>query len=151
MNFQKPRDEFPKTSRHFSKNLGTFFYPFFLAIISVTPARMAAMPMASWKVKLSPKTNTPMMTAVTGSKAPMMAAGVLPMRLMEIVMKKRESTVGNNANCKPQSHCLGVWRSWKLSPDMAVKITTVRSPKTNIQKVNFTFDIVVFHRFTDMM
>ena len=59
----------------------------------VTPARMARMPMASWKEKLSPKVQTPMITAVTGSNAPMMAAGVLPMRLMEIVMKKRDNTV----------------------------------------------------------
>ena len=64
----------------------------------VTPARIARMPMASWKEKLSPKMHTPMMTAVTGSNAPMMAAGVLPMRLMEIVMKKSDSTVGNNAS-----------------------------------------------------
>ena len=41
----------------------------------VTPARMARMPMASWKEKLSPKIQTPMITAVTGSNAPMMAAG----------------------------------------------------------------------------
>ena len=43
------------------------------------------MPTASCREKLSPKTHTPMMTAVTGSKAPMIAAGVLPMRLMEMV------------------------------------------------------------------
>ena len=74
----------------------------------VTPARMARMPMASWKEKLSPKMQTPMMTAVTGSNAPMMAAGVLPMRLMEIVMKKSDNTVGNKASWAAQSHCLGV-------------------------------------------
>ena len=71
---------------------------FFLAMIIVTPARMARMPMASRNVKLSPKMQTPMITAVTGSRAPMMAAGVLPMRLMEMVMKKSDSTVGNNAS-----------------------------------------------------
>ena len=67
-------------------------------MIKVTPERMATMPMASCKEKLSPKINTPMMTAVTGSKAPMMAAGVLPMRLMEMVMKKSDNTVGNKAS-----------------------------------------------------
>ena len=72
---------------------------FFLAIIIVTPARMARMPMASCREKLSPKMQTPMMTAVTGSRAPMMAAGVLPMRLMEMVMKKSDNTVGSNASC----------------------------------------------------
>ena len=74
----------------------------------VTPARIARMPMASWKEKLSPKMQTPMITAVTGSNAPMMAAGVLPMRLMEIVMKKRDNTVGNNASWAAQSQCIGV-------------------------------------------
>ena len=84
------------------------FYPFFLAMIIVTPARIARMPIASCREKLSPKTHTPMMTAVTGSKAPMMAAGVLPMRLMEMVMKKSDNTVGNKASWAAQSHCLGV-------------------------------------------
>ena len=74
----------------------------------VTPARIARMPMASWKEKLSPKIETPMITAVTGSNAPMMAAGVLPMRLMETVMKKSDNTVGNKASWAAQSHCLGV-------------------------------------------
>ena len=118
----------------------------------MTPARMAAIPMASWKVKLSPKMNTPMTTAVTGSKAPMMAAGVLPMRLMLMVMKKSESTVGSKASCIPQSHCLGVSNSWKCSPEIKVKVATVNKPNTKIQKVNFTFDMgQFFHWFTEMI
>ena len=76
----------------------TAFYPFFLAMIIVTPARIARMPIASCREKLSPKTQTPMITAVTGSRAPMIAAGVLPMRLMERVMKKSDNTVGNKAS-----------------------------------------------------
>ena len=60
------------------------------------------------KTPLLELTHTPMMTAVTGSKAPMMAAGVLPMRLMETVMKKSDNTVGNKASWAAQSHCLGV-------------------------------------------
>ena len=71
---------------------------FFLAIISVTPAKMAMMPMPNCSEKVSPKTKTPMMTAVTGSKAPIMAAGVEPMRLMEMVMKKSDNTVGSKAS-----------------------------------------------------
>ena len=108
-------------------------------------------PTPNWREKLSPKTKTPIMTAVTGSKAPMMAAGVLPIRLMEMVMKNRDSTVGNRASCMPHSHCLGVVSSWKLSPEIAVNTATVIKPKTRIQKVNLMFDMVVFHRFTDMM
>ena len=43
---------------------------FFLAIISVTPAKMAMMPMPNCSEKVSPKTKAPMMTAVTGSRLP---------------------------------------------------------------------------------
>ena len=87
---------------------------------------------------------TPITTAVTGSKAPMMAAGVLPMRLMEIVMKKSESTVGKRASWAAQSHCFGVSNIWKFSPEIHVKRATVIRPNTNIQKVNLTFDMVLF-------
>lgn len=116
----------------------------FRRIIRVTPARIATIPSASCRVKDSPKIQTPITTAVTGSKAPMMAAGVLPMRLMEIVMKKSESTVGKRASWAAQSHCFGVSNIWKLSPDIHVKRATVIRPNTNIQKVNLTFDMVLF-------
>ena len=100
----------PRSSSFSSEDFFFFlpFYPFFLAMIIVTPARIARMPIASCREKLSPKTHMPMMTAVTGSKAPMMAAGVLPIRLMEMVMKKSDNTVGNKASWAAQSHCLGV-------------------------------------------
>ena len=56
------------------------------------------MPMPKRNENASPKISTPIHTAVTGSRAPMMAEGVEPIRLIEIVMKKSESTVGRRAN-----------------------------------------------------
>ena len=48
--------------------------------------------------KLSPKMHTPIKTAVTGSRAPMMAEGVLPIFLMAMVMKNKLNTVGSKAS-----------------------------------------------------
>ena len=45
------------------------------------------MPMARRNEKVSENTMHPINTPVTGSKAPMMADGVLPMLLIDTVMK----------------------------------------------------------------
>ena len=65
------------------------------------------MPTPKRNEKASSKMITPMQTAVTGSRAPMMAEGVDPIRLIEIFMKKSESTVGRSANCNAQARCVG--------------------------------------------
>ncbi len=49
------------------------------AMTAVTAAMIAARPMISRGVSRSPKTLTPITTAVTGSRAPSMAVGVEPM------------------------------------------------------------------------
>ena len=46
--------------------------------ISNTAERISTIPTASLNVNNSPKTSTPMVTAVNGSKAPMIAVGVAP-------------------------------------------------------------------------
>ena len=74
---------------------------------SVTPKRMSRMPTANRKVNVSEKTKMPIMTAVTGSRAPMMAEGVEPILLMEMFMKNSESTVGNRASWVAHPHCFG--------------------------------------------
>ena len=53
------------------------------AMIRITADRISRMPAASRSVKLSPKTVTPIITAVSGSSAPMIAVGVEPIRCTE--------------------------------------------------------------------
>ena len=68
---------------------------------------MSRMPTANRRVNVSEKTKMPIMTAVTGSRAPMMAEGVEPILLMEMFMKNSEITVGNRASWVAQPHCFG--------------------------------------------
>ena len=90
------------------KSLFLFYDFLFLSMMSTTPAKISSMPIPNRSENVSPKIRTPMQTAVTGSSAPMMAEGVEPIRLIEIFMKKSESTVGSRANCTAQAHCMGV-------------------------------------------
>ena len=55
-------------------------------------------------VRVSPKTVTPIATAVTGSKAPRIAVGVEPMIFTAFTMNMSESTVGTRPSIKPQPH-----------------------------------------------
>ena len=120
-------------------------------MMRTTPARMSRMLMPKRNENASPKISTPIHTAVTGSRAPMMAEGVEPIRLIEIVMKKSESTVGRRANCRAHPHCIGVWSICRLSPDNHENTNIAMKQNTKIQKVNFRLDMVVCHWLTAMM
>ena len=99
---------------------------------------MSAMPMARRREKASPKTVTPMTTAVTGSSAPRIADGVDPIFLMAIFMRKSEMTVGSRASCMAHVHWRAVWRSWMFCPVSSEKLMMAASPKRTIQKVKVT-------------
>ena len=79
-------------------------------------------PKPSRGVMLSPKTSTPMQTAVTGSKAPRMAVGVEPMYWMALVVHRNEMAVGNTASPKRQPH--RYQRSGTLQPPPISRRTT---------------------------
>ena len=73
-------------------------------------------PIAIREVITSPKTNTPIITAVTGSNTPRIAVGVAPINWMALVVHSRESTVGNTARHRMLIHnrhslVEGIWKS----------------------------------------
>ena len=86
-----------------------------LMIIRITAARISTIPTANRSVKGSPKHKQLTTTAVTGSKAPSMAVGVLPMLLIATLIKNNDNTVGNNANCNAHNHCVPLCRTCKGS------------------------------------
>ena len=86
-----------------------------LMIIRITAAGISTIPTANRSVKGSPKHKQLTTTAVTGSKAPSMAVGVLPMLLIATLIKNNDNTVGNNANCKAHNHCVPLCRTCKGS------------------------------------
>ena len=98
---------------------------------------MSIIPIPNLHVKDSPNSVHPMKTAVTGSRAPIMADGVDPMCLMAIVIKKRLSTVGSSANCIAPAHSNGPWSHCNGSPDSQPKVNIDSHPKKTTQKVNF--------------
>lgn len=73
-------------------------------MMSVTATKIRMMPQTRRNVSDSPKTSTPMTTAVTGSNAPRMAAGVEPMYWMESVMQPNDMTVGKMAKATRLPH-----------------------------------------------
>lgn len=83
-----------------------------LATTSVTAMTMSTIPIESRGVMISPKTKYPKNSAVTGSKAPKMAVGVLPMMLMARVVQRNEMTVGKMPRQSAlihRYHLLGNW------------------------------------------
>ena len=60
---------------------------YFFRIMSMTADKIKTIPTASLNVKASLKTKVLMMTAVTGSNAPRIEAGVQPICLMAIFIK----------------------------------------------------------------
>lgn len=79
----------------------------FAAIISVTAVSIISTPSMMRGVSCSPNTTTPKNSAVTGSSAPYMAAGVEPMRWMESVISTNEMIVGNKASERTFAHSTG--------------------------------------------
>lgn len=71
---------------------------------SITAESISMMPIARRRVNSSPKSVQDITTAVSGSRAPIIAVGVDPMLFMATLMRKRLSTVGSNASCMPQIH-----------------------------------------------
>lgn len=69
-------------------------------MISITAASIITMPMASRSVNASLKMVIPIITAVTGSRAPIIAAGVEPTSWMAIVIITNDNTVGNSARIR---------------------------------------------------
>ena len=69
-----------------------------------TDANIKAIPIESRKVKVSSKTETPITTAVNGSKAPMTAVGVDPTSLTAFAMNTSERYAGTNPSMNPQPH-----------------------------------------------
>ena len=109
----------------------------FLNIMRMTAVSISTMPEANRHVKISPKTNVLITTAVTGSSAPRMDVGVLPMSWMDTLIKYSDSNVGNTANCITQSHCLGVLSVCSGSPAKIIYPMMVSHPNAMIQKVYF--------------
>ena len=82
-------------------------WKFLLSTIRRTAERMSTMPAARRKVSDSPNTITPMATAVSGSKAPMMAVGVAPTSCTATVISTSERTVGTSPSQQAKNHARG--------------------------------------------
>ena len=85
-------------------------------ITKVTDMMISNRPMAIRDVMTSPKTDTPITTAVTGSNAPRMAVGVAPIYWIALVVHTSESMVGNTARHRMLIHnrhssVEGTWKS----------------------------------------
>ena len=74
-------------------------------------------PTINRRVSDSPNTSTPMVTAVRGSKAPMMDVSVAPASRMAIVMNTKETTVGTNPNQPAKNHAFGDGGNWRCNSD----------------------------------
>lgn len=71
---------------------------------SITANTISNAPKAMRTVKLSPNTNTPIIKAVTGSNAPIIAAYVEPMALIDMFINSTEITVGTMASPHTFTH-----------------------------------------------
>lgn len=103
------------------------------AMMRMTAEDIKMMPIASRGVNDSPKTVMPIITAVSGSKAPIMAVGVEPMCFTAITINTNEMTVGTNASINANSHIEGVDKSCKwlpLSKREWVAIVSVQNNRT---------------------
>ena len=85
----------------------------------VTAATISRMPAAPCTVKGSPKTATPMTTAVSGSKAPKTEVSVGPMRLMACTSVMFDTAVAGSATPRMQSHAV---------PSVSMRIPPVTRP-----------------------
>ena len=100
----------------------------FFAIIIVTATITSAIPVTSLVVNDSSKMVTAIATAVTGSRAPRMATGVLPMREIAALVQMSEKAVGKNAMPATLSHSMGC--SLSISKhDMLAKGMKRKTPK----------------------
>ena len=75
-------------------------------IISVTAKMTSAIPMASRTVMVSLNSKTAIATAVTGSTAPRIATGVLPIFWMAALVHISEKAVGNKAMPKAEGQSI---------------------------------------------
>ena len=73
---------------------------------TLTAATISRIPAAPCAVKGSPKTATPMTTAVSGSKAPKIEVSVGPMRLIACTSVMLERAVAGSARPRMQSHVM---------------------------------------------
>ena len=67
------------------------------AIKTKTPVKIKAIPMAIFSVKSSLNNKTPIATAVSGSRAPMIEVGVDPIIFIALTIKVKEMMVGTMA------------------------------------------------------
>ena len=113
-------------------------------MMMITAPSMSAIPTASRSVNASPNSVQLMSTAVIGSSAPRIDAGVDPIRWMAILMKNSEPTVGNSANSDahahevPCNHCSG-------SPVRSMYAITVSQPNSTTQNVNCSGDSAILN------
>ena len=82
-------------------------WKFFPKTISKTADRISMIPTANWMVSVSSKTRTPMATAVSGSKAPMIAVGVAPTSWTAIVINTSDRMVGTSPNQQAKNQARG--------------------------------------------
>ncbi len=93
--------------------------------------------------KNSPKTKMPIRTAVKGSKAPIMAAGVEPTHCIAFVVSISENTVGTQASIIAQNHAAGVGGSIGKSSVTRLATTKNNSQKQSTKKVSFKAPIFI--------
>ena len=86
------------------------------AIIKVTLIITNNMPMARRRVSSSLNISMAIATAVTGSTAPSIATGVLPIFCMAALVQIRDTAVGNKAIQKADSHSNGSAQSMANVP-----------------------------------
>ena len=77
-------------------------------MINITAIRIMVIPMARRAVNVSPNIVTPIITAVRGSSAPIMAVGVEPMYFTDSVIMMSDITVGPSASIEANPHIDGV-------------------------------------------
>lgn len=68
----------------------------------------------SLPVRISPKTNTPIATAVTGSSAPRIAVGVDPIIFTAFTMNMSESTVATAVEERRRKEAVKEDRLWRV-------------------------------------
>ena len=81
-------------------------------MMMTTATRIIAMPVRRRDVRGSLKTNVPIATAVTGSREPMMAVGVEPMRRTAMAIVTSEMSVGTMPSMSEKPSCVVVVRGW---------------------------------------
>ena len=82
-------------------------WKFFPNTMSNTADNMSRIPITRRAVSDSSNTNTPMATAVNGSKAPMIAVGVAPTSWTEMVISTNERIVGTSPSQQAKNQARG--------------------------------------------